>query len=231
MNDTACLLIHGVAGGRYQVKRLEEYLNNKGIHAESITVKGHEASRKELSDSKYYEWLADANQKYLNLAEQYRRVIVIGFSMGGLLTLNLAKRHKPTGFVLVNCPIYCVDIPNVCRKVARDFKERDFKNIRRYFSADNIPLKTLGELKKLLEHTKRQLMEIDAPALVLQCKDDDVVVPKSAAYIFDHIASEQKKLKHYEMGGHHIFTENENAEIYADVEDFVLEITRETFIK
>lgn len=226
MEQTACLLIHGVAGGRYQVERLKKHLTGCGIYAEAITVKGHEATKKELIDSRYYEWLADVNQKYLALAAKYSKIVVIGFSMGGLLGLNLAKRHDPAALVLVNCPIHYVNLPEVCRSIGSDLKKRNLKNIRRYFSPDYIPLRTLLEFQKLLDHTKRQLPEVVCPALILQYKDDDVVVPKSADYLHEHIGSRNKQLRYYDKGGHHIFLEEGDAPIYDDIASYIAELSR-----
>lgn len=221
MEQTACLLIHGVAGGQYQVERLKNHLTSCGIYAKSVTIKGHETTKKELIDSRYYEWLADVNQKYLALAAKYPKIIVIGFSMGGLLGLNLAKRHAPAALVLVNCPIYYVNFPGVCRNISSDLKERHLKNIRRYFSPDYIPLRTLLEFQKLLDHTKLRLPEVACPTLILQCKDDDVVVPNSAEYLYEHIGSRNKHLCYYEKGGHHIFLEEEDSSIYGDITAYI----------
>ncbi|MBR5157355.1 MAG: alpha/beta fold hydrolase [Clostridia bacterium] len=227
MEQMACLLIHGVAGGKYQMERLKKHLNKKDIFAESITIKGHEQGKKALSDSKYYEWLADSNQKYNELLKKYNKVIIIGFSMGGLIALNIAKRNNAAAVILVNCPVFCVNVPAIIKGVAHDLKEHDFKNIRRYMYIDNIPPKTLREFKKLLDHTKRQLSQVKTPAFILQCADDDVVIPKSAEYLYSNIKSPKKTIRYYDRGGHHILAELDNSKMYDDIADFALEIAEE----
>lgn len=231
MEHIACLLIHGVAGGKYQMERLKRHLNKKGVFAESITVKGHEQGKKALSDSKYYEWLADASQKYTELAKSHDKVIIIGFSMGGLIALNLAKRHKAAAVVLVNCPVFCVNVPAIIKGVLHDLKEHNLKNIRRYMYIDNIPPKTLAEFKKLLDHTKLQLSAVSVPTFILQCSDDDVVIPKSAKYLYDNIKSPKKSVRYYDIGGHHILAELDNSEMYDDIADFALEIAEEITVE
>ena len=221
MENAACLLIHGVAGGKYQMRYLKERFETAGIFAEAITIKGHEATKQELVSTKYYEWLSDANQKYLELAEQFSHIFVIGFSMGGLLALHLARRHKPDGLILVNCPVFCVNLPRVVKNILSDIRTRKFQNIRRYYRSEKIPVKTLGQLKNLLEYTKLRLCEVLTPALILQCNDDDVVIPKSADYLYEHIKSKDKTKKRYERGGHEILSGDAADEICEDIVCYV----------
>ncbi|MBQ3553070.1 MAG: alpha/beta fold hydrolase [Clostridia bacterium] len=223
MQQVACLLIHGVAGGRYQMQKLKEKLEAAGIFAEAITIKGHEATKKELVSTKYYEWLSDANRRYLELCAKFSRVFVVGFSMGGLLALNLARRHRPAGLILVNCPFFCVNLPRVAKNILSDFRTLRFQNIRRYYASEKIPVKTLGQLKNLLEYTKLRLCEISTPALILQCDDDDVVIPKSADYLYEHIKSKDKTQKRYTRGGHEILMGDEADGICDDIVRYVSE--------
>lgn len=227
MEQIACLLIHGIAGGQYQVEKLKDYLKDSGIYAESITIKGHEKTKKELVSTKYYEWLVDAHVKYGQLEKQYSKIVVIGFSMGGLLSINLAKRHDPLALVLVNCPIFYVNLPGVYQNIRHDLKERDFRNVKRYLKSENIPLRTLWQFVKLLEHTKMQLPKVTCKTLILQCTDDDVVVPKSCDYLFEHIGSAKKQMKKYEEGGHHIFMEDIDTTIYEDIRDYIANLAQE----
>ena len=147
--------------------------------------------------------------------------------MGGLIALNLAKRHNAATVVLVNCPVFCINVPAIIKGVMNDLKEHDFKNIRRYMYIDNIPPKTLREFKKLLDHTKRLLSDINNPVFILQCSDDDVVIPKSAEYLYSNIKSLKKAVRYYDNGGHHILAEIDNSKMDDDIADFAMVIAEE----
>lgn len=225
MSKTVCLLIHGIAGGQYQMKKLKDYLNAHQITAVSISLKGHDRTRPELKASKYYEWLADAKTQYKKLANNYQNIIVIGFSMGGLIALNLARRYQPLALVLVNCPIRYVNLPLVSRNIISDLKTHDYKNIKRYTSPDGIPVKTFFQFVRLLDYTKPQLRQIYSPVFIAQFSDDDVVLPISGDYLLEHLGSREKTLKKYKKGGHHIFLEDIETTLYEDIAEFVCQKT------
>ena len=94
------LLVHGFSGSPYELHLLAQALHRRGYHVAVPLLAGHHRSLRELSASRYPDWLASADQAlhelWTRLAAQASgppRVAVVGFSMGGLLTVELAHRY------------------------------------------------------------------------------------------------------------------------------------------
>ena len=58
---------------------------------------------------------------------------------------------------------------------------------------DSIPLRSLGQLIKTVNLSKKILKKIDKPALVVQVENDPVVSQESAEYILSRINSKIKE--------------------------------------
>lgn len=90
--DTACLLIHGFMGNPQEMLGLGELLAARGMRVYGMVVAGHEGDMERFVRVGRKEWLASVEQAFGELAA-YKRIFVIGFSMGGALALLLASRH------------------------------------------------------------------------------------------------------------------------------------------
>lgn len=94
------LLVHGFSGSPYEMHLLAQALHRRGFHVAVPLLAGHHRSLRELADSRYTDWLASADEALHSLwrrvaqhATSRPRIAVVGFSMGGLLTVELAERY------------------------------------------------------------------------------------------------------------------------------------------
>lgn len=157
---------------------------------------------------------------YIELEKQCRDIIIIGFSMGGLIGANICENHNVKALILINTPIYFWDIKRIIKNLFSDFP----LFIKKYFSASvSKPLPILFEFLTLLNKTKPFFSNINCPTLIVQTLDDDTVNPKSADYIFSKLKG-QKLLKKYENGGHLVFLNEVGIIVAKDICEFLNEI-------
>lgn len=97
------LLVHGFSGSPYEMHMLAHTLHRRGFHVAVPLLAGHHRSLGELAASRYADWLCSADAAlhslWARLAQRARcrpRIAVVGFSMGGLLTVELAQRYPAT---------------------------------------------------------------------------------------------------------------------------------------
>lgn len=97
------LLVHGFSGSPYEMHMLAQVLHRRGFHVAVPLLAGHHRSLRELGQSRYPDWLNSADQALHTLwarlrqhAQSRPRIAVVGFSMGGLLTIELAQRYPAT---------------------------------------------------------------------------------------------------------------------------------------
>ncbi len=219
------LIIHGFAGDVGEIAPLNEYLLNKGFITVCTKLKGHTGKRMDLGKVNYIDWVNSAEESLLKLSYQCEKIIVIVFSMGGLIAVNLALKHNISGVITLSTPIYHWDIKRICLNIVSDFKTREFKNLRHYTKAIiRIPFSAMINFKILLIKTKPLLKQVRCPMFIIQGLLDDTVHYRSADYIYSNVSSEKKVIKYYNNSNHIICKSDDNHKVFNDIFMFMKEL-------
>ncbi len=218
---TACLLLHGLGGGRFQFRDTEAQLAGMGLHVRSITLVGHDGDSRTMRKARAGEWLRQAQREYQALADRYQRVVVVGFSMGALLGLCLAAKFHPAVLVLVNTPVYFWNVPRIARNMYRDVRQRAFGHLVQYVRGDQIPIRTYWEFYRLLRYTRRHAAEAQCPTYILQSRDDDAVQLRSVKFLLRALGRHVRRVKLYPAGGHNILVDDPAGRIHTDIATFI----------
>ncbi len=215
---TGFLIIHGFAGSVSEIEPLNKYLINKGFSTLCTKLKGHSENPKDLCKVNYIDWIASAEESLIKLSVQCEKIIIVGFSMGGLIAVNLALKHDIDGIITLSTPIYCWDIKRIYLNILSDFKTKNFKNLKHYIKAINrIPFSAMVNFKILLIKTKPKFKKIRCPIFIAQGLLDDTVHYRSADYIYSKVSSKKNILKYYNNSNHIICHSNENCELFHDI--------------
>lgn len=212
------LLIHGFGGSRTEVDRLGEYLTNKGYTVEMPCLTGHEGSRKDLAKASYLDWISDVERAYEKLSKKCDNIAVIGFSMGGLLAVQLYQTKRFDKLVTVNTPVFYWNFRQIFKNIIKDFKTHMCKYL---LSGKGLPVSAMFSFQRLLTKTKPLFKTVDCPALIVQAQDDDTVKPKSADYIFSCMTNISKRIYTPEQGGHIIFQSDSFSAIAEEIAVFL----------
>jgi len=216
VKNDGILLLHGFAGNIEEVKPLRDYLMQKGYLVECPLLPGHGQTKKELSKATCDDWITSAEQAYLVLSRKCSRVFVIGFSMGGLLAVNLWN-YGFAGMVIVNMPVYYWNPIIILSNLFTDFKSYG----KKYFEVStDKSISSMIEFLKLLKNTKPMLDNVTCKTMVIQAWDDDTVHYKSADYILKRIRGEKAVLRPTH-GGHMIFQSKSSYEVCEAIGNFV----------
>lgn len=198
-----CLLIHGFGGGVHEVKPLANYLRDTGLLVVYARLKGHTGHPKDMKRATYKDWIESAENELVCLKKKRKDIVIIGFSMGGLIGINLASKYNIKAIITINSPIYYWDLKRIFINIIEDFRCKKFNNINRYLHAKKAcPFISMLNFLRILNVTKSKLASITCPFLITQTKDDDTTRLKSVAYIYNNISSQYKKVRLYEKGGH-----------------------------
>lgn len=217
MKDRAVLIIHGFGGDEREILYLHNYLKKNQIASFWLRLTGHGQNKAAFSKATYHDWLEDVARKMKELEASYHHITCIGFSMGGLLTIQLSENPAIDQIVLCNTPIHLYNLA----VIASDLKQALFENNQEkrayYFSsATETSFKACLQFLALLFATKKKLKQGIKPnlkdnILVLQNKRDETTYYKSALYIAKKCES-QAALTLYSGGTHQLFlSENKEA--------------------
>lgn len=234
--NTGVVLVHGYMAAPFEVKDLAEVLGRNGLWVYAPRLKGHGTSPEDLAQRTYTEWVAAVEKGYAIMSHLCRRVVVGGFSAGGLLALELASRLKDIKGVFAVCPsmrlqdfsskfVPAVDVWNRwMKKVRLDGAKMEFVENRpenphiNYFRN---PVSGVLELERLMDAVDDRLSDIRMPALVVQSSGDPVVRPGGSRRAFKRIGSEDKSYILFNFDRHGILLGKDSEKVHKAIWNFI----------
>lgn len=243
--STACLLLHGLTAVPQEMRWLGQHLHGQGYTVCGPLLAGHGAAPRDLARSRWGDWLLSAQAAYALLRHNCERVAVIGFSMGGALTLTLAPQIDAAALVLIATPFAIESaaapllpllalIPGLTlrkspptaaviarQEAIRAEQARRGEPVTGHVSFPVWPVKTLHELQKMLAQMQAGLPRVTAPALLLYSEDDDAAPPSHGEQIRARLGSTQIEMEHYPSRGHYVTEAPGYEEVYARISAFL----------
>jgi carboxylesterase len=219
------ILIHGFGGNTNEVAPLAEFLSRKGYRTICPQLKGHTGFRSNSERITYCDWIKSVEDELVKAGKEFTDVILIGFSMGGLIALNLATNHNVAAVITINTPIYYWDLKRIGLNLLNDYQNQEVNNLKRYLdSSAGIPLKAMLNFRRMLKQTKPLIGKITCPLYVVQGSDDDTVRLRSANYIHDHVGSAIKRIAFFDHSGHAMLQSEAAETAMQSMQQFIDEI-------
>lgn len=208
MKENVYLVIHGFAGSTHEIEYLSEYLQLKGLDTHTVLIAGHGSTKKELKKYSYIDWINSVGEVIDELKQKYRHIILLGFSMGGLISVRFSSMPEISKIVFINTPIYFWNIKIILNDFINDIRYKKFDKIFYYKeSIFGASIKSGMDFLKILSKSKKKFKGIQKQSLILQCINDESVHFKSAQYIKNAIG-DYAKLQYYDGGCHQVFTKS-----------------------
>jgi carboxylesterase len=238
------LIVHGFSSSLDCVNGVQPPLQALGLPTRMPTLRGHGAGSPDaLRGVVWQDWVADAEAALQDLLTQAQRAIIVGHSMGGLVTLTLAaERAEVIDSIVVAAAAVQLASPLAPGRplhflaplVARLRGELDMPptyadpELVQYDT--NYPWVPGDATLSLLEFskiTRLRLPEIRVPALIMQSRNDSTVAPESATIIYEGISTprEQKRLVWFDETEHEMFRDCQRDDTVETVVDWVRERT------
>ena len=106
--EVGILLVHGFTGAPKEMRWMGEYVAQHGYTSLGVRLAGHATHPADMIRSRYTDWLASIEDAYAMLRGWVDRVVMIGLSMGGVLSLTAASMFPVSGVVAMSTPY---DVP------------------------------------------------------------------------------------------------------------------------
>lgn len=198
-NEVGILISHGFMGTPQSMEYVAHRLAEQGYTVYAARLKGHGTHHYDLEKCTYKDWVASIEEGYKKLKAQCSKVFMLGQSMGGTLTANLALTHKDIdGIMLINPAINSIpEMEHLDQTVNDRFVEEGRPDIHNEEAVEitytHAPMKAIRELLSFMKVVSFKLSAIEAPLLCLTSPEDHVVPASNSTYLLNHVSSQDKK--------------------------------------
>lgn len=209
-DQVGCLLVHGFTGSPDEMRWMGEYLADEGFTVLGPRLLGHGTDPADMNRARWREWLANVEDGYHMLRSHCSHVIAMGFSLGGALSILLARETPLTGLVVIDTP---AKVPYTLARRLRpvipllsrfmpflDKPEDDAEDTHFYYPV--FPVRAAAELHDVLGAMRRALPSVSTSALLMYSAADRTTGEQDAQLILDRLGSAEKQLLWIEDTGH-----------------------------
>jgi carboxylesterase len=197
---TGILLVHGFRGSPVSLRPLGELLAARGFAVDLPRLPGHGTNFRDMLPTRYDHWRAHVEARARSLLERSERIVIVGLSMGGTLSLDVASGTgvRVAGVVPINAQIldrtgiivklgpYLEKIlPAVPASVAgltrNDIAKPDVaEHAHRW-----VPSAAGNSLLRALPRIRQQLARMPCPVLVMYSPNDHSVSPANSKALLE----------------------------------------------
>jgi carboxylesterase len=227
---TGVLLIHGFTGGPFEVQPFADFISERTDWTLKIpTLPGH-GEKLDLKNLSAESWMMEAELALKELKRTVDRVIIVGFSMGGLIAMYLSMRYKIDRLVLLSAAAKYISAPRIFEEVqsaivaAAKGKIADHSLYHLYeYKLTHTPVTSAVEFLRVVKMVEPYYKMIEIPVCIVQGERDGIVPVSSAEFIFDNIGSPDKRLIHSKNGEHLICYSDDCEDWFSKVLAFMQE--------
>lgn len=205
-SDKIVIFIHGILEGNMQFRNLGTIAYSEGYSIALLLLPGHGETGQAFAQSHLNEWTSYVNHYIYQMQQEYKHIILVGHSMGGLLAIGYAAHFpgKIDALVLLALPLVIKLKPRVIKgaiKIASGkISKRDAYVIaeckaisvgktRAYTYMKWIP--RYVDLFILMGYTRKQLRKIEKPVLMIHSKKDEFVSSRTLKITRNNIVNRQ----------------------------------------
>jgi carboxylesterase len=234
-SDTVIVFVHGIQGSPLQFDFLVERL--KGLYSvENLLLPGHGKTVREFIKSDFIQWQHYVDERVKELHKEYRNIILVGHSMGSLLSAWAAKSFPEyiCGLFLMAVPLkvhvrYSYIKNGFTIAFSKSDKDEVIAAARRGNSiAASNPFQYLAaaplyyDLLRKSKSTRAVLYELQLPIVIVHSADDEIVSKRSLQYVKDKPNIQVVTVNN---AGHYYSSQEAKEQISRTLKGFITEAT------
>ena len=202
----AIVIIHGFTGNLYDNEYLMNYLEcDSSFDVFAKTLPGHNKDR--FSDATVDDWKNSVDEEIrMLIANGYKRIYLVGHSMGGILASYIASRYTEIKkIVFINGAFDYLNL----KQNKSDLKDKDTSKYNHLWQK---ALRTspfmINEFRKLVKESNDLLQKVNCEVLILRSKRDEIVPYEVGDIIYNTIKSKKKYITDIKDASHVVLCGN-----------------------
>ncbi|HEX2028137.1 MAG TPA: alpha/beta fold hydrolase [Nitriliruptorales bacterium] len=202
-SDVGVIVVHGFTTNPVSTRPLGEAIAAHGYAVEVPRLPGHGTHWRDLARTRYTHWRSKVEATFDDLAARCRAVVLVGHSLGGTISLDIAARRcrtgraKPlAGVAVINAQVLDrtdplaranVVLQHLIPAAPRQLAGLPPNDIARPGADERaymmVPAKAGYSVQRELPRIRRSLPEITVPVLVAWSPQDHTVPPRNSRAI------------------------------------------------
>jgi len=236
----SALLIHGLTGTPYEMRYLGERLAERSVRVRGVRLAGHAGMPEELGPVSYDNWYESVVNGLEELRQYGEPVVVVGLSMGAVLSARLAADQgesvaglamlAPAFFLTTSASLALRGLRGVLGSITEsiyllnpglsDIHDAAARSI--HPSCRLMPLSAPMKLLDLSAMVRPMLPRVMQPTLVIHARRDHTCpMRKNVGYVMKHLGSAEKRAVELEDSYHVITVDSDKERIVDEVTAFV----------
>ena len=240
----AALLLHGFGDTPQTLAHLATYLHDRGWTVRVPLLPGHGRTLSEWARTRAADWLDAARTELATLRRQHDAVALVGLSMGGALAAVLAAEDAGRRTAAQDGQTArIVALVLIAPYLAMAWWIRTLAGLHHvitpilpYANAGGGPSildpaereqnlaygvttpRLVNELAHIVSAARAALPKITMPALLIQSRQDNRILPATAEWAYEALGSADKRLAWIDRGGHVITADTGHEEVSSCVD-------------
>jgi carboxylesterase len=230
--------LHGFSGSAAELRPVLDAIASAGFAVDAALLAGHGARVEQLQELHFDGWVEGARARMAIARERYGRVVLLGFSLGSLVAMQLASEEPEglVGFVAMGNAItlsasmripmsaWCrtgMRMPDLylLKPFAGDLV--DPSGMDALVTYDRHPLRAALEVYRAGRRVRDVVSRIKCPTLVLHGRRDRVCPWTNATWLAHHVGSREVGVRIFERSGHVLACDGERDEVSREVLAFL----------
>ena len=239
-DSVSALLIHGLTGTPYEMRYVGEQLAARGVRVRGVRLAGHADTPEALGAAAYDNWYESVVNGLEELRHYGEPIVVVGLSMGAVLSARLAADQgesisglvmlAPAFFLPVSTTLVLKSLRGVLGSLIdsiylynpRDSDIHDAAARSVHPSVHLMPLSAPLKLLDLSTLVRPMLPKITQPALVIHARRDHTCpMRRNLTYVMRHLGSVEKRAIELGESYHVITVDSEKDFVAGEVTEFV----------
>lgn len=172
-------------------------------------------------DSHFNDWVKRAEDVVLQTLNRKKKIILLGFSMGGVIASYLASKYPVEKLILIAPAFIHFNLENYTNIAIKSGKKLLTKK-EAESSTPSLPKSFYSGFMDCVKEYKNSIQNVTCPVLILQGDDDEVIPTRSSTWAFSQINHEQKRCIFLHLGKHRLLTDSNVKDVaFLLIDDFI----------
>jgi carboxylesterase len=239
--------MHGLSGTAAEFGPLLARIATAGFAVDAGLLPGHGTRPTDLQEQRFDGWVEDTRTRTRRAAARYGSYVLLGFSLGSLVAMQLASERDPAlaGLIVIGNAVRLerflsaglaafsrlgAFVPDVyVRKVAPgDVVDPSLLDAMATY--DRQPLRAAVQVYLAGARVRAVVGRIACPALILHGRRDRVCPWQNAVWLADHIGSKDVTVRVFDRSAHVVACDFDRDEAAEEVSSFLARV-RATYLR